>query len=486
MIKKIPFLILFLVSAHAFSQNWQTVVSNRQAFFKFNIWSVEYLRSATVDSIEVNGNDSLFFFNRNVVQDVSDVVGGCMEFPDSSFLGYGLIIKPNGDNTFLTGSLDSVMLRTQAALNNTWRVMNLGSGTYMEGKIDSIISESFLGITDSVKYIGFLCRDSLNNIVPHPINYQQIKLSKNNGLLQTFSFINFPELFVFTLRGISNPSVGIQNLTASQVFDFNVGDMFQWIEDSWFFSYYTREYSQVIVLSKNVFPDSVLYTEEFMLHHHYIGPGIDTTWFVHDTITKKYIWNHPEIKKIDQYPHVLYNTYNGMGPLGFSEFYQDTSWHNRRYKILQDYFYYDVNDDCVIGGVGFCNWPDDYYVEGLGLYGSRQSWPCRDYQMVHYQKGAETWGMPMNWSVILSSPEYRREAELKIFPNPFVHELRINSFPENSGMIRMINQLGECVLFREVQGESEVVLNTTALKSGFYTLCINTGAYSYYYKVIKL
>jgi len=92
---------------------------------------------------------------------------------------------------------------------------------------------SFLGVTDSVKTIGFQVYDINNDSIEHALNNRHLKLSKHHGLIQTFLFRDFPDYSAnwpirsdeYVIKGISSPELGIQNLTWKDVFDdFYPGD----------------------------------------------------------------------------------------------------------------------------------------------------------------------------------------------------------------------------------------------------------------------
>ena len=79
---------------------------------------------------------------------------------------------------------------------------------------------------DSVKYISLQLTDSLNNNLSSNINLFQIQIAKQIGLIK---FPTFEILFggggnIEALIGCSNPAIGLQNLTAYNVFNMEVGD----------------------------------------------------------------------------------------------------------------------------------------------------------------------------------------------------------------------------------------------------------------------
>jgi hypothetical protein len=94
--------------------------------------------------------------------------------------------------------------------------------------------EQVLTTFDSVKTITITLKDNGGNIKSHGLNGSQIKLSKSFDILIAINIPDFPrydplnyDVLNSTLAGIDYPVMGLQNITVAQIFDFNVGDIFE-------------------------------------------------------------------------------------------------------------------------------------------------------------------------------------------------------------------------------------------------------------------
>jgi len=472
--------VLIFVILHCSSQNWQTVISNRQAFFRFNdsIYT-NYHRAIRIDSVAVAGSDSLFFTYKVVDDNPIRPITGCYLVNDTGWAGYKVIIKLNGDNLFITTKGDSVVLKTLANLNDTWRLNELGNNEYIQGTISLNTTETILGVMDSIKYIKLQAYNGTTQI-SHPINNLYFKISKDYGLVQSFRIADFPlQTTIYTIDGISNPLLGIQNLTADEVYNFNVGDTFQYIyDDRWEVYSFDLEYSQDVILSKNVSltGDTLDYFTDRMVHHRRFDglSHIDTTYFIHDTITNQIILSSNYFfstfcKDIDKFPHELYTN-----STGFSEELQDTSLNGRRYKIFPTYLEYDSPDSSCIGDfyIGRCIFDDFAFADGIGMVYDidHSEWGyCRNHQLVYYRKGGETWGAPLDWPKILGIGELSKSyLGITISPNPLTSfsTLQLNT-QLTSAEVVIYNMLGKEMLRKTLTGNSMEIEKGT-LGSGVY------------------
>ncbi|MEM1358615.1 MAG: T9SS type A sorting domain-containing protein, partial [Bacteroidota bacterium] len=128
----------------------------------------------------------------------------------SSFIG-DPSFQSNDQSVQLLGDDGFFELHFSKPLGATWQAYGP-----LIASVDSIVEETFFGLTDSVKYIGI---EDPNNSIPT----RSIKISKQYGLLQTVFFANpidYPQ--VFPLIGMSDPEVG-----QSIVTPYMIGFVFQ-------------------------------------------------------------------------------------------------------------------------------------------------------------------------------------------------------------------------------------------------------------------
>ena len=118
--------------------------------------------------------------------------------------------------------LDSIKINTLANLNDNWKLLNLSNGNFLQATVVTISLQTILGNADSVKTISLQAKDSLGNNMNNIFNDKETKIGKQNGFLQIYNLLEFPsDTIPYSLVGKSNLDVGIVNLTAKEIFDFN-------------------------------------------------------------------------------------------------------------------------------------------------------------------------------------------------------------------------------------------------------------------------
>ena len=207
------------------AQDYQTIRSDRIAYF-FN--QVGYVSCIRIDSVTIQ-TDSVFYPFSNI-RELDD---GCYTPFGSSWIGEKIIIKENGLNIFFNKDHDSIQLKTNALLNDSWTLFNLPDSIKIIATIIKQDTMSFMGLLDSVKSIGFQVYDKNMNLLDYVLNNMELKISKNYGFVSTFNFYFFPDFQIsypfeqfeeYDLIGLSNPKIGVQNLTWFEVNDFQPGD----------------------------------------------------------------------------------------------------------------------------------------------------------------------------------------------------------------------------------------------------------------------
>lgn len=205
--------------------------------FVFNNPGDTFLCSVKVDTVYALGGDSVYRFNRTMrLNSTYDWLGNCAgvsdpvpnydysqtdRVPDQpSPFGNFMFARPSGRYDFVdTLRQDTFRLETQLALGSSWTV-NAQRG--LTATLDSIGTETFFGVSDSVKYIS-LC------------NGKSIWLSRSYGLLASVPWIPihhkgvpasaYPP--VYELRGIDEIGLGTPRPSTADIFDFASGDRFQ-------------------------------------------------------------------------------------------------------------------------------------------------------------------------------------------------------------------------------------------------------------------
>ncbi|MBI5540831.1 MAG: T9SS type A sorting domain-containing protein [Bacteroidia bacterium] len=222
-------LLLFLISVFSFSQNYLTVKPNSNSYyFGQNNETVFPIR---IDSIKTHGDstDYYSFCMIRTIENYNFTKNG------ASWIGKKMTDCGNGINLFFNYENDTIHIKTNALINDSWRFYTYSNGSYINATISNHNSEAFLGLIDSIKTISFQVKDAAGNNITDNINNYQLKLSKNYGFIKIFNFYDFPfnpgsaDFFyvsspVMDLIGLSNPTIGWQNFTLSDVFSMNTSD----------------------------------------------------------------------------------------------------------------------------------------------------------------------------------------------------------------------------------------------------------------------
>ncbi|MBE0637338.1 MAG: T9SS type A sorting domain-containing protein [Bacteroidales bacterium] len=459
--------ILLSVIFQIQAQNYQTFNSGRIASYE-DQWNV--IKFVRIDSVNFQTDSVLMPFGG--FQEIS--YQECYIIDGVSWLGKEIIVHDNGWNLFVTSEEDTVHINTAVTQGETWTAFHRPGQLIITATLISHDVQNFLGLQDSVKTIGFQAYNHLMEPINHAINSMTVALSKNFGFVRTLNFALFPDIYPyigndwdglreFELIGLSDPQVGVQNLTWMEVHDFQPGDEFHvYYFNATFFA--PNELQQTIqrYLDREDFADSVRYSVERIqstLHYSYQG---NTFEFIHDTIIETYRPN----EDFDKLP----------GEIVFDEDWADgafyyklnTQWHQAKIKPSPDFWLFNSGEYCwnylIIDGC-----ISDYtWYKGLGgPYHNCDFWGEIERSLVYYKKGSETWGTPL---VIVGMEENQPKNGINIYPNPATDKLWIMCEDTD---------LPLTVEFYDLHGRlaKEVVLSETVQQIGLQEF--TRGFYSY-------
>lgn len=258
------FLLLLFICNLSFGQNWAPIVSSNEYCY----FSSQLLSSASViktDSLIAQGTDTTFFLNL-VIKPTYPVSYTKLK-NQGQFLQKKVVSRSNGFVTFKGDS--SFTLKTNATLGETWVFDSLLN---LNASVIQVKQDSVLGQLDSLKVIS-------------TSNSDTIIISKNYGIIY---FKNIASNQSFMLKGISNLNLGYQLPNQRNIYDFNVGDVFEYRlitglhAQSIYNSYKNFYHSIITILTKASYNDSIIYTIQKKSY---------------DTIQNGYItpWNPPTI-----------------------------------------------------------------------------------------------------------------------------------------------------------------------------------------------
>jgi hypothetical protein len=465
-------LFLGLISIiSTFGQDYQTISSNRIAFFDNENKNIKSIR---IDSVKHQTDSVLFPFA--VIQQLDY---DCFSPFVASWIGKSVTIRDNGLNEFINKTGDTIFVKTNAKIEDKWIAFAIQDSLSIEAKILSHDTLTFLGISDSVKTIGFQAYDKNMNQLDLEINDMQLQISKSYGFVTIFNFYLFPNFQVdypyerfeeYSLIGLSNPKVGVNNLTWFEVNDFQVGDELHILDESscWYGDGYGSAITNKAIykyLERVNYSDSIVY-------RYSRKQSISTTWtdssdfkYYYDTLTTT-IKPDSLFDKLPGEPivtdYVTYNYYmtnesplSKMNPRSYETFgfISDTCW-----QMI-------IADGCL---------PDYKYIKGLGgPYYSCTNAFClggAERKLVYYKKGDITWGSPL---IVNGISDISEAKNIMIYPNPAKSHINISLINSNYQDLH--------VFIFDIQGKlqktkslkpNNSMMNISDLNSGIYILKI--------------
>ncbi|MCF8370366.1 MAG: T9SS type A sorting domain-containing protein [Bacteroidales bacterium] len=460
-----------VISCVSFSQNYLLINPDKVAHFLNNQSDIYSIR---IDSASVSGVGSTLY-NHKVLTHTSS--GSCLLLlTDSSWIGDRIIAKGNGDYLFFNKLNDSILVKTFSKVNDYWTCFRLNNGDYLEATLAAINPEPVNGSLDSVKRVSLQAKNSGNMNISHPLNGKEIMFSKSNGLVQFFNMQNFPDdTSTYSLIGFHDPNADSTNVSASDIFNYDVGDEFHYEDYSqsvfspWMYTYINRI---KIILSKmvSVNQDTLTYLVErceTKINNSTSTNNPDTT-SIQDTITEQIILsNYTMLNTLSFEPiDTNLNTFNS----GYSQFSINQT-HNRKQKTLYN-FYNQTSHGCWEGILSDPPASPLTYIDGLGG-GYYDLGPMNNhFQLVYYKKGSLTWGSPLicNPSSIGIANLQENEIRVEIFPNPFSESttITINNFDQKDNLsLKLFVITGKEILSFPVS-QKTFTLMKNSLPSGMY------------------
>jgi hypothetical protein len=395
---------------------------------------------------------------------------------NDSWWGNEMLKSSSGEYLLLNKDLDSVLIYSMSILNDSWQLLKFSNGNYISAIVDAHNEQSFLGVTDSVKTINLQLLNSTGDSVPHPINGKKIKLSKNYGAIQVFDWYNFPdnpnELLI---KGISDPPAGIQNLTAKEVYDFEIGDEFHYFEEwrAWIKNW-GKTYSRYVVTNKYTSQDQDTvgynFNQLFYIEKHFENN--------HDTIiSTKNSGNTYVLSNLEQFDKLPFEIIQNNGH-GFYLFYENN---NRLLKYFEDHYFLDSN--CIMLPTGTGIYGTHTYAKGTGLflYSNMDGNNDKIVKLVYYKKGSETWGTPIDFGKLTSfKPKKDSNFQIKVFPNPAKDYFYIELQEYENATVEFLDVSGKILFTVNIKGNSNKIIIPEGYKGMYLLKIISENEYVSY------
>jgi len=491
---KKPLLILFFTPLFSFAQDWSLFNSSEK--FNYRLDGDNVITSTIlVDSVQLNGSDSIFFLNRIMCDTCATIIGG----PNACDTCYGLINQPqflqrevslSAAGIFNLRDTGNIVLNSFAAINDSW----LFDSVYnINATVSSITLVSVFGTPDSVKTILLSTGDT-------------IRLSQNFGLL------HYPKSYglnsYYRLTGIEGRNVGEQSAKFLDFFNFEVGDMFEFHESGMFDGacHYDRR-KKYEIISKQLIGDSAIYSVSgIAIDSNWTGFGGCPVYTSRGPYSANLIFIDSALHFANSYNHQVLKLRN-------DGFQLDSAYDHTRIRLdsnqvlnklfvekissFYNYiFYYPTSTPEVFypyNSFGFMCTFSQTYKAGLGLTDFIFGYCTEGYDESHlvaYRKGNDTVGVFTPDSIILKANDLQsEEGDISIYPNPSTGKFSIH-IPVTAGMqetsvLEVYNLLGDKQKSVLVHNEPGEVVDISSLPAGMYIIELKTGTRIYHRTLVK-
>jgi len=466
--KKTNALIVFflLLPFYMIGQNYQTVSSGRTVYFTNDTGKI---KAIAIDSTELETDSVLYpFYN---MQQMSD---HCFSKNVASWIGSKIIIEPNGMNLYFNKLNDTIKINTLAKLNDSWIAYQATDNLSITATIIEQSLETFLGLQDSVKTIGLQAYDQNNNPIEHSINSKTLKISKNHGFVKTLNFYLFPDyeapyfdesLVEWDLVGLSNPLVGLQNLTWLGVHDYDLGDEIHVLSN--FLSTDITDDYNISKEKKSIykytgradFEDSIRYTYTLNQSENIILNGVSTWEYINEERTV----THKKAPLFDKLPGQV--STSDMLTFDYPMIGSDLKYDIRGYHS----FVGDEESDCMNELIADGCLADYQYRRGLGgpYYSCEHAFSLGGdaRTLVYYKKGATTWGTPLTISTIEGNEQFK---VVEVYPNPANEMLIVElNYPTNGLFIEIFTIHGTLIAKHPLNSTTNNI-NISDIQTGLY------------------
>jgi hypothetical protein len=266
-------LLLFLYILFQFvighAQNYQCLQSGVKHYFTN---SNGYLRGIRIDSVKTMGG-SVVYYPFHTPRGNYHTSGGPVALDSNGGSWLGKRVLQLSDGTFIFDSYwnDSVIIKTQAGVGDSWIFYQDTGSVYYRASLISIDTQTKAGVFDTVKTIQINAYNGTALVPSDPVNGLEIILSKNHGFFQVCDLYTFPYhlpnatfpggLDYYMDRSIFGAPYPIPNLSVgwidqdelrftlvpfvspslSELYDWHVGDVYEYSICPGFIEYSTPE-----------------------------------------------------------------------------------------------------------------------------------------------------------------------------------------------------------------------------------------------------
>ncbi len=482
--------ILFLLSSMSgsYAQNYQCLQSGVKHYFNN---SIGYLRGIRIDSVKTTGDTVVYYPFHTSRGTYSSSSFSNLDTTGGSWLGKHVLQLSNGTFIFDDNWNDSVIIKTQANLGDSWVFYQDSGDVYYKASVISIDTLTMAGIFDTVKSIQINAYIGSAVYTSDSVNGMQIILSKNHGFYQVPDLYTFPyhlpdssftpgldfyldkstvlpnellgyigyppsfNLTIFKLCVLYNPSY-------QQLFDFHTGDVYEyetWLNllsaGGWVPPFFERDsVTDKLLLGTQTeyrFVDTASYPNPFRLYYFadsgFHAISLNNTLLIDTSLMpEEYGQQHTYYYLPDDSSFCMHSPGYQIAP-------------SYMYSLYPPFYLGDLESEIAYKvNLGQVYYHQDFY--GGDVHQARDS-------LVYNKNGAAACGTDHAANVTNSAA---KKGAL-VYPNPAANILTIETASMQLHTIALWNTLGQQILNLHSTREKETI-NTANLSSGLYYISI--------------
>ena len=472
------------------AQQYRCFTPNSKQYFT-NAHS--YLRGMRIDSVRISGTDTIYYpfhtlRGKCYIPNISGhPASGILDSNGGSWLGKKVMQKANGDFLFDNIWNDTLVIKTQAKLGDSWTLYSDTSTRFYQATVSSLDTMTILGVADSVKTISITAYNGSSIDATNPINKFKIILSKNHGFTQVFDLYTFPyhnpdttcsSYDLYFSMATSNPfgipyatgkpdtfqlfsQVNFHNPRLTEIYDnYDSGDIIYLTTSyvnmggTYFDDYRTDSFtSKTTVAGINTY--TVHYSHSYHVsnattHYSTADSGIVYNFSYSDTSLLIDTSKMPEEWRVGKFYY-----YSPSDTSCFS---------SPSYSINQDYIYTTAGT-ININTFEFCG-TNEFYKVGVGrtYYHTCDGTPDGHVSTTEIIRKGNC--KPLSVPALSNA-----NTEIKVYPNPANDQLNLNLPVGKNYTIHLVNMMGQEIA-NTVTTRPNVTLSTNTIPVGIYILKI--------------
>lgn len=512
-------LLLFLLLCYstAFGQNYNCLQYGPKRYFTNGNG---YLRGIRIDSVVASSTDSFYYPFRTARvagYNTYSIYPLSTDYDGGSWLGKKVIKKSDGTWLFDNIWNDTVVIKSQAILGDSWIFFDDATNVHYTATVTSVDTMTVWGALDSIKTLTITADTAGIPRTWDPANNFKIKLSKEHGFVQAIDLYTFPyhmpdstsdiifldfyldyvtgrnsgfgELSPVPYRGYNPDTVNsvfnwvdLVNPRKKDVFDFNDGDIYQSERQETIYSSLSWPLYKYYYYIDTVFGTiSTASNKSFNTYAHYtliVHDGPPPAYVYHYDLTGGGNYDTTGLLSLDKMPEEVGSTGNyyyfpGDTVTGATCTIKD------KYIIENNHIVYGDTVDPVPYSAGF-----DFGVQALGTYRATYYpfyglW-ATDYTTATYTDHRECTYMFKNGSICYGGyrsiydgvSDVNKEAvRFELAPNPANENVTIKTEGNGNYLVVVFNMLGQ-VMFQSEKEKSDLIIPLAVLPNGIYNFVV--------------